>query len=223
MRKWFFTFLIFNLLLIGCQSQEPKTEARLFGNLYIRYLEDGQEIKAEVTLFTGDSMPVAQAYEPTGGLQFMGSAMRSRSFNEQLIRYQYENRMEAPQEYWFKFNGPNGQEIRIADPIYPVDYFTITDPLSISQGGFLTITPDRVTDHQQIVILLSNEEGLARSLELNGPLQAAEFAIPKKELAALSPGQWEYYIVKKNYSRPSEGLQLLTEYYTKPQTITIVD
>ena len=221
MQKCTITLLFSFLLLLGCQAPNTQQEIRFFGNFYVRYLEDGQEIKSEVTLFQGDSMPNAQPFEPIGGIQFMGSAMQSRNFNDQLVRYQYEYRMATPQEYRFKFNAPDGHAIDIVSPVQKIDHFTIDSPLSIQNGGALTITPDQFTENQQVLILLSNEEGLAKSIQLNGPFQANKFPIPQKHLKDLSPGNWEYYAVKKSYSRPIEGIQLLTEFYTQPQTLTI--
>ena len=218
----FYLFLFFGIIL-GCQSAEKENSTPFFGNLYVRYLEDGQEIKAEVTLFTGDSMAVANAYEPEGGLQFLGSAMQARNFNEQLTRYQFENRIPAPATYRFKFTNPEGKEVRIETPVYKIDFFSLTDPLSRSSGGSLSLTPEELVENQQILILLSNEEGLARTIEITGPANISDISFPKQQLKALSPGKWEYYIVKKSYSRPQEGLQLLTGYYTKTQTLEIVD
>ena len=223
MRNFFFYLLLFSGTLLGCQSAEQENNRQFFGNLYVRYLEDGQEIKSEVTLFTGDSMAVAKAFEPEGGIQFLGSAMQSRNFNEQLTRYQFENRIPAPASYRFKFQDPEGNEVRVETPVHKIDFFSLTDPLSRSTGGTISLTPEQLGENQQILILLSNEEGLARTLELTGPAKISELSFPEKQLEELSPGKWEYYIVKKSYSRPQEGLQLLTEYYTKTQTLEIVD
>ncbi|MCB0680399.1 MAG: hypothetical protein KDC32_05555, partial [Saprospiraceae bacterium] len=86
------------LTLWYCNEPATVQQPLIFGDLYMRFLQETGQIKAEASFFEGDSLSSAQPKELTGGVSFLGSGMESRRIGDRLLRYQYIGNGQFPEK-----------------------------------------------------------------------------------------------------------------------------
>lgn len=211
--------------LLGCHAGEEAKGPKTFGNLYVRYLQDGNQIKAEASFFEGDSAHLAQPISIPGGVSFLGNGMESRDIQGKLIRYQYENTIPYPGEFSFKALDENGNVHEFAAKMPPVTDFLIPDTISKSQGATLELQPAPASDKEQLALLFSDAEGKAYLIEIPAPI-GQKIPITPTHLARLNPGTYQLYLVKKQNTfvqQEAYRVHFDVEFYTRVKGVMIGD
>lgn len=223
--KRFLTFLALTaLLLSACKLEKPGKGPWLFGTLYVRYLQDGQQIKAEASFFKGDSSHTAVPVTILGGVSFQGSGMESRNIQNKLIRYQYENAGKYPDRFEFQAQDENGKSQKFSIEMPPLEAFSMPDTIYRDQGFSLEISPAPGPKPESLAILLTDQEGKASLVEIPGPISSS-ISVNPTQLKRLAPGPYQVYLVKKQHTFIEEGrfkVNCDAEFYTSVKEVAIV-
>lgn len=211
--------------LLGCQAAEEAAGPKIFGNLYVRYLQEGNHIKAEASFFEGDSAHLAQPITIPGGVSFLGSGMESRNIQGKLIRYQYENTTDYPGELSFKVLDENGKVHQFAAKMPPVADFLIPDTISKARGIVLELQPAPASPNEQLALLFSDAEGKASLVEIPPPI-GQKVPISPAQLKKLGSGPHQLYLVKKQNTfiqQEAYRVDFEVEFYTVVKNVVIGD
>lgn len=212
-------------LSLTCARPEKAEEPKIFGNLYVRYLQDGGQIKAEASFFEGDSAHLAQPISIPGGVSFQGSGMESRNIQDKLIRYQYENRLDYPGKFAFQVQDEAGQSHRFAQEMPPVFDFLIPSSFSKKQGMDLELQPPPSSPEEELALLFSDTTGKASLIEIPAPI-SQKISLSHEQLSKLSPGPNQLYLVKKKRTISQEGpyrIHFDMEFYTTVKEALVLD
>ncbi|MBK7409944.1 MAG: hypothetical protein IPJ40_18995 [Saprospirales bacterium] len=129
------------LLLTGCQTKEAASGPKIFGSLYVRYLQDGGLLKAEASFFKGDSAQHAKPITILGGVSFQSSGMEHRNIQDKLIRYQYETTAVYPDEFTFQVQDDQGKSHQFQLQMPPVSQFILADTIYLDREMTLELLP----------------------------------------------------------------------------------
>jgi hypothetical protein len=212
-------------LLISCQS-EKGDQITYTANFYLRYLADGQEIKAQATFLTIDSAGQQQQTTMPGGVSFQGSGMGQRDLGNGLIRYQYENVGQFPEDFRFGCRlTPQDPWAEFSHSMIPIRRFKLDDSVQSGTGATLLLPDGPLTTEEQLVLIFNNSENQATSIEIKGPSEGNAIRLSPGQLSTLQPGLYQYYLVKKGLNTQTvDGItaRLETEYYSSAETLTIL-
>ena len=212
-----------SVLLLACQPADPGP--RIFGSLYVRYLQDGAQIKAEASFFKGDSIHLARPVSILGGVSFQGSGMESRNIQDKLIRYKYEHTADYPENFAFKAQDEEGKSYRFSLSMPPVTDFFLPDTLSLSAPCSLRIQPSPGSGNESLALLFTDTTGKAALIEVPAPISQT-ITLSPQQLETLMPGPNQVYLVKKSHSSLKQGpfdLQGEIEFYTAAKEVFVAD
>ena len=165
------------LLFIGlfaCESTPESDPGTLYGDFYVRYIQDGQQIKAEAWFTLSENDSIRKPYAVDGGVSFQGSGMGSRDLAGRMIRYQYENKSDYPSTLSFQLKDHTMESHTIEQLMTPVDSFSVAQGLSISKGGKIELFPGDLQSNEQLVFLFTDAKGQAKSTTVQGPIPGTE-------------------------------------------------
>ena len=221
MIRLFFALLI--LISIGCHTKEAATGPKIFGSLYVRYLQDGNQLKAEASFFEGDSAHLATPKSILGGVSFQGSGMEQRNIQDKLIRYQYENTGDYPGQFTFQVQDDQGRAHQFQLDMMPVTQFSLPDTIQKGRDAKLEILPAPQSQEEELAILWTDESGKASLLEFPSPISQT-IPITSGRLDRLAPGNYQLYLVKKRKNFINKGVYRIScevEYYTGVKEVFI--
>lgn len=221
-----YSLLLFLLFFCACLSETPKQKGPiLFGELYVRYLQETTEVKATAAFLLGDSLRSSTVFKPSGGVQFQGMSMGSRSINPKLFRYNFENKMTFPAALTFSFKGPDETMQGVKGELAPITDFTIPEQLSLAKGALVDLQSAPLNEQETLVMILTNADHQTKSITLNGPSATSQVSIPPAKLKGLVPGSWQLYLVKKQthfIDQDQQQLSFIIEYYSKSKEIEVI-
>jgi hypothetical protein len=219
MKNWsFFFFFSFFFLLVGCQTTPSASGPRLFAELYVRYLEDGQQIKAEASFLEGDSLSTAQSVDLPKGVSFLGSGMGERKLQGNFTRYQYENFGEYPSTMRFRARRSETEFTDFEASLSAIQSIDFPDTLFLGRAHAFSIAPDGLKEDQSLVLLLTDSTGKSIPVELSGPVKKGGLQLSPTQIEGMAPGKGSLYIVKKQTERKEtrQSTSVFTiEYYSK--------
>ena len=85
--------MFFGLLsMLGCSNRG--NDSAIYGSFLVRYMEQGNQIKATASFFEGDTLRTARPKAWEGGVSFLGSAMKMRNMVDSEFRYTTERNID---------------------------------------------------------------------------------------------------------------------------------
>ncbi|MBK8493105.1 MAG: hypothetical protein IPL49_20035 [Saprospirales bacterium] len=211
------------LLLTGCQTKEAASGPKIFGSLYVRYLQDGGLLKAEASFFKGDSAQHAKPITILGGVSFQSSGMEHRNIQDKLIRYQYETTVVYPDEFTFQVQDDQGKSHQFQLQMPPVSQFILADTIYLDREMTLELLPAPQSPEEEVAFLFTDQTGKASLLEIPPPISHTLTLMPA-QLNRLAPGTYQLYLVKKRKNFVNEGVYRIScevEYYTEVKEVVI--
>ncbi|MCB9273707.1 MAG: hypothetical protein H6564_06675 [Lewinellaceae bacterium] len=207
------------------QNKEEQKGPQLFADLYVRYLQAEEELKATATFFEGDSIETASPKILTGGASFQGSGMEPRPLPGGTVRYTLQRNGDYAASFPFRFKNNNGLQQEYSLSMAPIDTFYIHGAkASKSQGMSAYADGGQLQAGESLVFLFSDAQNQAFSFTLNGPLATTEIKVPPSQLESLKPGPYQLYLVKKKRSTEVKpGLAVLAniEFYTRTVEVEV--
>jgi len=184
------------LFLWGCQPNNAPAEPHIFGDLYVRYLEDGQLLKAEASFFEGDSASAATPISILGGVTFQGSGMEQRNLRDKLIRYKYESTSDYPGQFTFQVQDEQGKARQFQIQMPPVSRFALPDTLLRGNELVIEIYPAPQSQEEELSVLCTDSTGKASLLEIPAPISTQNRVAPA-QLPSLIEGNYQVYLIRK--------------------------
>jgi len=209
---------IAGLLLVAssCTNDEANDKpAHRYADLFVRYLEGENQLKATAIFLEGDTLSTARSIRLEKGIQFQGEPMEARTLPGGTIRYIVEKRAPQSGTYYFSFAEKPSMEV----PMPVIDSFSVLGgQISRAEGLELYVEPV-LGASESMVLFISDAQNKATTITLEGPITSQPIQVPAKEFQKLEPGPHELYIVKKR-EITQQGEQISTlanlEYYTLP-------
>lgn len=219
-----FTFVAAVVLLAGACTEEPAKDkpAHRYADLYVRYLEGENQLKATAIFLEGDTISTARSIALEKGIQFQGEPMKARTLPGGTVRYIVEKRAPKLDTYYFSF----AEQPSMPVPMPVVDSFSIVgEQASLAKGIELYIKP-LLSAAESMVLFISDANNQATTITLEGPITSQPIRVPAKDIQKLQPGPHELYIIrKKELTKQGEALSTLVnlEYYTLPVEFEVTE
>lgn len=216
MRTIFFCICAaFVLLQAGCAGGAGKP--RIIADLYVRYLADVAELKAQASFYEGDSLQTALPKTMAGGVTFQQSAMEAKILQGEVVRYSLQRRGNFNPPFQFGYTDGEGVKGEYTLAMNPIDSFSFRGEASRSKGATLLFYGAPLGEGESLVILVSDVNNQAATLEISGPKSTNDLFIPASNLASLQPGPGTVYLVRKTAKMedtPGRHVIATGEYYT---------
>jgi hypothetical protein len=229
--KYIYVFGLVQILLLlsACQSDEKtkQTSAKpLFINYEVRYLEQEKELRALAYFKEGDSLEVAQS-KTFSNINFQGSAMENQNLGQRGVRYILNRKGPYSSNLDFGYKNDDGTPINYDLSMPEVGDFLIKEGnVSKNKGATIVWNGEALDASQSMVFMFTDKNNKATSTSAKGPTSLSEVFIPSKDLAGLSLGEGQLYLVKKqvrNTTDQNQTILSVVEYYTSPIDFTTVE
>lgn len=224
-----YSYLLVILLTFCFSCASPNTEdakTTLFADLYVRYLESERQLKAQASFMEGDSISNAKLVR-LPKVTFQDKELRERDLPNIGVRYMLQqNGVEAQKDYIFKFQPKDCPEVEQTISLLPIGNFAIRDGIQKSKGMTLVMDEPTLTANESLVLLFSDQNNKAVSLEIKGPSNAKEIHFTPKQIQSLSLGKGQLYLVKKQISEEQKKdmeVQVAIEYYSRTIEVEVRD
>gem|GEM_PF-4068882 len=192
-------YALYSLLCVFCWSCSTDTAPKqitYMADLYTRYLVPEQQIKAEATFMTGDTLNHARPIAMPSSVYFNGKQMGQRHIGDKLIRYNYETIARPIDSAQFSWPHPfHDGHIEVSFPMPPIDSFRLSAKATYPQQWEATLLPP-LQAGEQVVIMLIDAEQKAFPLQAHGP-QPLSFVLSAPQSMAPAEGPMQYYFVRK--------------------------
>jgi hypothetical protein len=212
--------LLLGMALLSCMMFSCNTEAgkdappHRYADLFIRYLDGENQLKATASFLEGDTLENATSYTPGQGIQFQGEAMQARPLPGGT-RYLLETR--APYASSYIFTADFMPEFQISMPA--IDSFGLAGGQGSLSSGLQLYVDHPPGKSESLVLFFSDANNQAYTLIVEGPVDGQVVKLSPSELKQLKPGTHELYLVKKKkVTEEKERFSVLAniEYYTQP-------
>ena len=215
----------FFLSCLSCNQDTALVEStQLFEEYYVRFLQAEKELKAHASFFEGDSIQNAKPKIFFGGVAFQGGGMQMRNLPKGVVRYSSTlEKADFISPFKFRYKNDLGETIIEKIEMQGIDDFFIKGDISQSQGMTLSLNTE-LSDKESLVLLFSDEQNRAASIQIDGPSELLEHVINKEQTQRLQVGKGMLYLVKKqvNY-REEKNRQISStiEFYSKTIEIEV--
>jgi hypothetical protein len=220
------------LLLSTCQTPAPESPPRQAVPA-VRYLEDTRELRGQLLLYEGDSLPVAQPLRFPGQVAFLGSGTQEIVLpdpdpNAEAYRYEATLVTDYPTDLRFTFPGPGGADSErqtIALRMVAPDIAAFPDTIRKAAGIQFTTRADSLRSSENILLFFTGiADGAVRRVMVAGPTRSNRIAVPPGAIDQIAPGDYRLYLIKSQRIDTTTGSLRtagLIEYYTREKTIRV--
>ena len=232
MKKIFVLFVVLSgLFTFGCQSDSTSTaknnantvNEKVFGNLYVRYIQPDNQIKAEASFSQGSDKKNSHPIELKGNVSFQGNVLRPRKILDKLTKYSFEQVEAYKKEYSFEFE-INDKKMNIPMKMASIDSIYPVGNISITKGGDFKFLGEPFSDKEKLVAIVSDKTNYATSFVAEKISNENTFHIPSTTFSKFKTGKGTFYLVRKRTTHlNNKNYELITstEYYSNPVTIKI--
>lgn len=210
-------------ILTGCSLVSSK-RPNVYGSLVVRYIDSEQRLQAYANYYEGDTLATAHPKAWPGGVSMLGSAMESRTLPNGEVRYSAERRMDFVEDVTFRFADESKKQREIRVALKRVDNLALNAPASISSGLTLTYKGLPLAAGETLVLIFTDVQGYTYTSEVAGPLRSNEVLLPARDIAAMIPGRYQVYAVRKRSSEEKDGRfthHLEVEFYSRTAEVEI--
>jgi hypothetical protein len=216
--------LFFGLLsLLGCSNRG--NDNAIYGSFLVRYMEQGNQIKATASFFEGDTLRTARPKAWEGGVSFLGSAMKMRNMVDSEFRYTSERNIDFLNEYTFRFNDERGQPQEVDIRMEAAKSPSFKSPASKSSGLVLSYEGSPLQAGESMVVLLTDEQNQTYSFMVQGPQNSQTVILSSRDVVSLPEGKLMMYLVRSQKKEMSKGrfdYAVDMEYYSATTTVEIL-
>jgi hypothetical protein len=218
--KFIFFSILTALAFFHCAVPVPQPKLSL--DVYVRYLSDTKQIRAEATYKEG--APELQAVAPKNGIKYQNLDMTLKPY--QGLTFQKSGPMEFMKKQRFNWSDNAGKEHQFELKMEPFDVFSFEqEPLSIKKPVLFTWKGEGLQRGEVLVFLWERiGDGETVKMEIYQDITEPEIKFTASKIAELKPGKWKLYLVRKKMIRESiDGVDAtgILEYYSKTDTLEV--
>lgn len=219
------------LLITACNpsSATPQTPP-VIAKAEIRYLTTEKELSADLRLYRGDSMPVAQLYvPPAGSVAFLGSNMDDKMLGN-TVRWRSRMRTEFPESLRFTF--PLDSLKPTEKTTLPVDFIPVVAdsiPAEMSKKKRQSFYASRkpLGQGENVVVFFEpTSGGEPKRIIVAGPSATSYLNIPPVALEGVQAGNYQVYLIKQSIKRDTQpGLisAVTLQYHSAIKSVTVTE
>ena len=227
MRHFFNRFNIFvslaglSLLLYACNTSPDTKEQPLSADLYIRYLEDDKQYKAQFALANADSTTLE-----VDQVSLMGRTMDLRKLPDGLTRYNLTLdgapfQSQVPLLYQPAKTATSRQDLVQLPFIEKWEVLTA----DAYAGLECRWSPAPLQEGESIILVLTDSLRHVMTIETNTAATDSSITVSPQNLGEMQPGMLEIYLVRRRNwiqtTSPNQSLSIQAEYYTGAKTIPL--
>lgn len=215
-----FLLLIFIISCAGQHQNEdpfPQTNYML-SDIFVRYLEDTEECKSTVKIFTKNIMDKLIPDSTDYTVKLNNAPMTKVRDAGKANWYNFEEKIPAGDKFRYTVTGGKVKDESGYDFEIPMNYFgEITHHF---EGKNLKIrwSGNALQGSEQIVIIAANNKDGIFTRTIEGPLTEPEIFLSEEDLVNISKGRTDLYLVRKSRTKQGNeelGLNLNSEIYSK--------
>ncbi len=226
------TLILFLLVLaafISCQSETAKTNPDLpttFANLYVRYMEAENRIKATANFDRGKNQKNASSIKIDNGVFFHNANMKERQIPNIGTRYIYEMVGDFSDSFKFRFTEPSKGKMDYVVNINPIKNITIPNGISKSKGMTVHWEGLPLAENEGLAFLIQGTRIRFVQFQLKGKTETSKIIVPAEKIKDLSLGaSVKIEIVRTQSLLTEEGnfvAECNTEFYALETEATVV-
>ncbi len=206
----------------GCKTQQKESvTSNTFIGYYLRYTEDNQILRADVTFKRGDSLRNAKPVAMPGNVSLNEQPLK-KTTTDKGEYYSIEGVKEHPDSnFTFTYNDPYLAKLASHKVFFPKasNFHFEKNLLSMKTGGLLQWEGSPLRASEEIMVQILDSKGTNREIRIVGPTTTSSFALPASQFDNLVAGD-----VSVNFMRmalipiaetPHTKGSATTEYYAK--------
>jgi hypothetical protein len=218
--KFIFFFILTALAFFHCSTPAPHTKRSL--DVYVRYLSDTKQVRAEATYKEGS--PELQAVAPKNGMKYQNLDMSIKPY--QGLTFQKTGTMDFLNKQQFSWMDHAGKEHLFQMKMEPIDVFSFEyEPLSIKKPVLFSWQGEGLQRGEVLVFLWERiADGETVKMEIYQDITDPEIKFTASKIAELKPGKWKLYLVRKKMVKETiDGVDAtgILEYYSKTDTLEV--
>ena len=195
----------------------------IHANIYARYEQGEQKIRAEATFSKGEPTAGAKSIIFQSGVAFLGSGMETHTLPGGIERYEFERVANLPEVIPIHFTDDLGKEKNIALQIPTIrDFEFLNTPIKKSEGFTLKLDAKPFSGKEKLVFIFIDSKFVSLTLEVNAAAAQQEIDFAPGQLGKLAPGKVQVYLVRTGSISKKEGrydIDIQTEFYSKAKTV----
>lgn len=216
-------YLFTALFLFSCaetdKNEEPFPQTKyLLTDIFVRYLEDTQECKSTVKLFTknimGKLIPDSSLYS----VKLNNMEMKKIQNSEHPNWYNFEEKIPANDNFKYTVNRSTEDVEGGLEMEFPMYYFGEIKHTFEGKNLKISWSGKPLLRSEQIVIIAANNQGGIFTKTFDEPGNDSNLVVLEEELSNISQGRTDLYLVRKSRTKKGNdetGLNLNTEIYSK--------
>ncbi len=214
------------LILFGaCQpaSVEEEGQSKLFAEFHLRLVENEPLVKGEVSFFEGDSLATAR---PRTFKQVMinNQLMAARELKAKGTSYRGVLNGPVDSVYTFSFINGNNKQQSHQIGVARIDAFLVKDGWTRSKGMTVVWKGKPLGAAEELIFLFTDASNKSTIIEVPGPTRWSEIILTSDQLAPLSLGKGNLYLIRKTNTMDVNEKHHFTsrvEFFTAPLTIQV--
>lgn len=218
--------ILFILSFTSCQSDskaaQNEDKKTTFANFYLRYLQQERKVKGEAFFRKGENAKIGSAIEYEKGVSFDGVNMNMKKAVGRKL-YRFEQNDEFKSQYKFVINPDGKDNYNYTLSINPISSFKI-DKANLATGIELSWDGSNLSKDEELVLLFTDKDNKAFSIDVKGPTTSPSVAIGKEKLGKMNAGKGALYLVRKLKTEEKKSgvhFNAISEFYTKSIEVEI--
>lgn len=204
----------------SCQSNNTSPDIPiepLQAEVYLRYLETEQQLKAEISFTTVDSTKESKPKKMDEVL-FQKLAMQEKKIKNNY-RYQLSRIVSLSEQFDFEYDNKGKNAAVPSISINPIeDFFIQGNQISKSTKNTIAFKGKLLKANESLILLFSDSNNKVTTVAIAGPSSDLGITLYPAQIKGLKLGKGSLYMVRRQRIEEKNNdftLTGLTEYYTK--------
>ncbi|MEM9834931.1 MAG: hypothetical protein AAF828_00430 [Bacteroidota bacterium] len=199
-------FSIFTLLLLyTCSEEATNTPTPLLVSGEIRYLQDQQQLRGDVSFFRAAPNGAKVIFRPpAGAVAFMGSSMKAVELNESQ-RWRATMKAAFPEQLRFTFPTTEEEEERVTLPLQlsPPLVDSLPAIMDKKKNIRVAVGTQPLAENESIIVFFEPEDRqqAPRRIIVAGPTLNNQISLPATAMKDVAPGKHQVYLIKQQIAK----------------------
>lgn len=219
--KFIFFSILTALAFFHCATPVPQPKRAI--DVYVRYLADTKQIRAEASYKEGS--PDLQATAPKNGIKYQNLDMALKP--HQGLTFQKTGAMDFLNKQRFNWADKSGKAYQFEMNMEAIEEYSFAnEPLSVKKPVLFRWKGEGLQRGEVLVFLWERiGDGETVKMEIYQDIRDPEIKFTASKIAELKPGKWKLYLVRKKMVKENvDGVDAtgILEYYSKTDTLEVI-